>query len=76
MYDNKFSIKYGIIYDTTYGYGKRYRCANPMLLLSILEFTQILIIDRCINAPDHGRIKIDGIYGYKKYLNKNVHDSH
>ena len=61
MYDHKFSIKDGIIYDTTDGCNKQYRCANALWILSVLSFTYILIIDRCINAPGHDRRKIDGI---------------
>ena len=30
MYDNKFVIKDGIIYDTTDGCSKKYRCENAM----------------------------------------------
>ena len=77
MYDINLHIKYGIIYDNTYGYRKQYRCANAVWLLSVLEFTYRVIIYTRINAPDHGRSKIDGINeSYNTYFYKNVHDSH
>ena len=37
-----------------------------MWLLYVLEFTYRVVIDRLINAPSHGRRKIDGINGYDK----------
>ena len=66
MYDNKFVIKDGIIYDTTYGCSKKYRCTNAMWILSVLEFTYIVIIDRCTNATDNGRSKVEGVNGSDK----------
>ena len=40
-----------------------------MWILSVMEFTRRLIIDRLTNSPGHGRSKIDGINGAeKKYL--------
>ena len=64
-------IKYGIIYDTTDGFSKKYRCTNAMWILSALAFTHRVIRDRCVNYPGHGRIKIDGINGADKtYLKK------
>ena len=72
MYDNNLFIKYGIMYDTIYVYSKQYRCAKAMCLSSTLEFTHRVIIDRCINAPGHGRSKMYGIHGAKKtYLKQN-----
>ena len=38
MYENNLFIKDGIIYDTTYGCSKQYRCENKMRILSVLEF--------------------------------------
>ena len=63
MYDNKLFIKGGIIYDTTDGCRIQYRCANTMWPLSVLEFTQKVIIYRWIIAPCHRRSKIYGIHG-------------
>ena len=51
----------GIIYNTTDGCSKQYRCANSMWMFSILAFTLIVIIDILNNAPGSGIIKIDGI---------------
>ena len=78
MYENNLFIKYGIIYDTTYGCIKIYRCVSVMWLLSILEYTHRVIIDRFINASVHGKRKIYVINGSKNiYLKqKNVHDRH
>ena len=59
-------IKDGIIYDTIYGCRKQYRGANIMWLLSLLSFTDRVIIDRIINSPCHGRIKIYVINGDDK----------
>ena len=42
-------IKYGIIYDTTDGCRKQYQYENAMWIVSVLVFTYIVIIDRCIN---------------------------
>ena len=71
-------MKYGIIYDAIDRYSKQYICANSMWILSVLEFTHRVIIDRWIDAPGHARSKIDGINGdEKKYLKrKNVHCRH
>ena len=44
MYED-FFINYGIIYDTTDGCSKQYRCSNALWLLSVLEFTYRVIID-------------------------------
>ena len=61
MYDNNLFIKYVIIYDTTYGCRKKYRCANAMWLLSVLGFTYRVIIDIWINDTGNGKRKIDDI---------------
>ena len=61
MYKENVSIKYGIIYDTTDVYTKQYRCENALWILSVLSFTYRVIIDRCINYPGCGRIKLDVI---------------
>ena len=61
MYEEILLIKDGIIYDTTDECIKQYRYANSLWILSVLSFTYILIIYRCINAPGHDRSKIDGI---------------
>ena len=66
MYENNVYIKDGIIYDTIYGCIKQYICENSMWLLSVLAFTYIVIIDRCINAPGNGRSKLYGINGYNQ----------
>ena len=36
-----------------------------MWILAVLVFIYRLIIDRLINSPGHGRIKIDRINGYE-----------
>ena len=61
MYEEISLIKDGILYDTTDECIEQYRYANSLWILSVLSFTYILIIDRCINAPGHDRRKIDGI---------------
>ena len=61
MYDNKLFIKDGIIYDTTDGCSKQYRCENSMWLLSVLTFTHRLLMGSCINYPGHGKRKLDSI---------------
>ena len=61
MFENNFSIKYGIVYDTVDGYSKKYRCTHAMWLISTLAFTYRVIIYICINAPVHDRSKIYGI---------------
>ena len=61
MYENILLIKDGIIYDNIDGCRKQYIYANEIWLLSVLEFTYRVIIDRCINVPGHGKIKIYGI---------------
>ena len=63
MYEYYVFINDGIIYDTTDGCNKQYRCANEIWILSVLAFTHRVIIDRCINTTGHGRIKIGGITG-------------
>ena len=71
IYDNKSFIKDGIIYNTTDGCNKKYRCANTTWLLYVLKFTHIVIIYRCINATGHGRSIMNGsIVDYKTYLKK------
>ena len=73
MYYNNLSIYDGIIYDNIEVCIKKYRCANSMWLLSVLAFTYIVIIYRCVNYTGHGRSKIDVINGYvKTYLKQNV----
>ena len=61
MYENNLLIKGGILYYNTDGCSKKFRCANSVWLSSVLIFTYRVIIDRCINAPGHGEIKIDVI---------------
>ena len=63
MYDSNLIIKYSIIYDTIDIFRTQYRCKNSMYILSVLLFTHILILYRCINAPGHGRSIIDVING-------------
>ena len=58
IYLNNFFIKDGILYDTTDGCSKQYRCANVMWILFVLEFSYKVIIYRCINAPGNGINKI------------------
>ena len=73
MYENNLFIKDGIIYDTTYGCSKQYTFENTMWLLSVLELTKRVIIDRCINAPGNGRSKRYVINGaYKTYLKQKM----
>ena len=45
MYENNLFIKYGTIYNTTYGCSKQNRCENVMWILSVLVFTYIVILD-------------------------------
>ena len=61
MYDNNLFIKDGIIYYTTDGFSKQYRCSNAMWLLYALEFSYKVIIYTCNNAPGRGRSKIHDI---------------
>ena len=73
MYEDNFFIKYVIIYYTIDVCNKQYRFVNTLWLSSVLEFTYLVIIDVCINAPGHGRRKIDGIDGSEKsYLRQNI----
>jgi hypothetical protein len=66
MLENNIIAPGYIIYDTTDGCTKQYRCANAMYLLSKLSFMYQIVIDRCVSAPGHGRSKIDGINGADK----------
>ena len=66
MYEENLFIKDGIMYDTTDGCSKQYRFENQMCLLSVLAFTYIVTIDKFINSPDDGKIKIYGINGSDK----------
>ena len=44
-----------------------------MWLLSVLIFTHIVIIDRCIHSSGRGRINVDVIHGYdKSYLRQKM----
>ena len=73
MYDNNLFIKYVIIHNTKHGCIKQYRCANLMWLLYILPFISIVIPDRFIKSPGHGRSKIYGINGSDKtYLKQKM----
>ena len=77
MYENNLFIKDGIIYDTTYGCSKQYKCANAMWLLSVFEFTYILIADICINTTGRGRSKLDVINGSNKiYFKTDINSRH
>jgi hypothetical protein len=55
-----------VIYDTTDGCTKHYRCYNSIYLLSKLSMQYQIIIDRCVSIPGHGKSKIDGINGADK----------
>ena len=46
------------VWYTKDGFSKQYRCENEMWILAVFVFTYIFIIDRRINYPVHGRIKI------------------
>ena len=61
MYDTNLVINDGVISGTTYGCITQYRCASAWCTLLVLIFKYILVIDRLINSPEHGRIRIDGI---------------
>ena len=61
MYEENVFIKDGLLYDTAYGCSKQYRYTNAMCILYLLEFTNRVIIYRCINALGYGRRKIYGI---------------
>ena len=72
MYEKKLFIKDSKICDTTDECIKNNLCANTMWLLSVLELLYIMILNRYINAPGYGRIKIDGInLSNKTYLKQN-----
>ena len=58
MYGNNFFIKDGIIYDNADGCSKQYIHANEMWILSALELTYRVTIDRCINSTGHRRRKL------------------
>ena len=48
-----------------------------MCILYVLSFTHILIIDRLVHDPGHGRKYIYGINGSNKtYLKQKNHDRH
>ena len=73
MYENNLFIKDCIINDNTDWCSKQYICANSMWKWSVLAFTHIVIIYRCINAQVNGIIRIDGINGdNKKYLKQKM----
>ena len=74
MYEENFLINYGIIYDTGYGCIKQHICANALYILSVLEFTYRVIIDRLINYPVNERSKLYGINGsYKLYFRQKIY---
>ena len=43
------------IWETTDGCAEKYRCASALYLMSVMSQTYSIIIDRCINAPGHGK---------------------
>ena len=56
-----FFIKDGILYETIDGCRKQYIFTDSIWILSVLDFTYRGILDRFINSPVCGRIKIYGI---------------
>ena len=64
MYKDNFFIKDSIIYDTSDGCSKKYRCEDELCLLLALSFTYRVIIYRYINDSGHWIIKIYGMNGY------------
>ena len=61
-----YSTTQDIIYDATDGCRNKYRCANAIWILSVLGFTDRVVIYRCTISSGHGRRKIDDINGYYK----------
>ena len=73
MYENNFFITYNIIYDTKDGCKNKNWCANAMWLLSVVEFTYIMIIYIWNNTPGRRISKVDGINLYDKtYLKPKI----
>lgn len=54
------------IWDMTDGCAKQYRCGNALYLLSLLAVEHEMRIDRMIQAPGHGKCKIDGYCACEK----------
>ena len=49
------------MWDHMYGYGNQYHCEYYIYLLSCLVLEFIIIIDRKVFAPGHGKDVVSGI---------------
>ena len=57
------------IWENTGGYAEQYRCASALYLMSVISQTYLLIIDRGISAPGHGKEVVDGLNAVdKRYI--------
>ena len=54
------------MWEVTDGCSKQYRCGKALLLLSHLATAYDIVIDRCVDAPGHGKGIIDAIQGVEK----------
>ena len=57
------------IWENTDGCAEKYRCATALYLMSVLSQRHLIIIDRGISAPGHGKYMVDGLNViYKRYM--------
>lgn len=64
--------KNSVFLDHTDGCAKQYRSDNALYLLSIIVLKYLIVIDRAIGAPGHGKSIVDGLNAVDKHYLKKV----
>ena len=54
------------VLEDTAGCAKQYRCDLAIYLMTVLRYLYRKIMDRAINAPDHGNNSVDGLNATEK----------
>ena len=57
------------IWENTDGCAEQYICASAIYLMSVMSKCYLIIIDRGISSPGHGKEVVDGLYNIdKRYM--------
>jgi hypothetical protein len=66
LFENLILQKGGLLLDDTDGCTKQYWSATALYLLSLIAVTYVIVYDRVIRAPGHGKNEVDGLNAVDK----------
>ena len=64
--EDKILCRGGRLLGSTDGSAKLYKCATAVFLMSMLDHTFGIVVDRALGAPGHDKSEVDAINGVDK----------